>query len=243
MKTFNFLFGSVLREMVLRHTDNLSRTLQDKVLSAAEGQQVADMVVRTLQTLRNVESFDVFWLKVTKSAESLDVGEPQLPHQRKAPRRYDDGSAHGDFHADPKAYYCQHYFEAIDLVVNCITDRFQQPGYNVYRNLEQLLLKACQKEDITSEIDYVCSFYKDDFQPELLRAQLLTFGIDFQCIQRETYGDSDRKPTIFDIKEYFISLTTAQKSLLSQVCRVIELVLVMPATNACYIRKIVQCPP
>lgn len=51
MKTFNFLFGSVLGEMVLRHTDNLSRTLQDKALSAAEGQQVADMVVRTLQTL------------------------------------------------------------------------------------------------------------------------------------------------------------------------------------------------
>ena len=55
MKTFNFLFGSVLGEMVLRHTDNLSRTLQDKALSAAEGQQVADMVVRTLQTLRNVD--------------------------------------------------------------------------------------------------------------------------------------------------------------------------------------------
>ena len=119
MKTFNFLFGTVLGEMVLRHTDNLSRTLQDKALSAAEGQQVADMVVRTL---RNVESFDLFWLKVTKSAESLDVGEPQLPRQRKTPRRYDDGSTDGDFHADPKAYYRQHYFEAIDLVVNCIKD-------------------------------------------------------------------------------------------------------------------------
>ena len=60
VKTFNFLFGSILGEMVLRHTDNLSRTLQDKALSAAEGQQVADMVVHTLQTLRNVESFDLF---------------------------------------------------------------------------------------------------------------------------------------------------------------------------------------
>ena len=72
MKTFNFLFGTVLGEMVLRHMDNLSKTLQAKALSAAEGQQVADMVVRTLQTLRNVESFDLFWLKVTKTAESLN---------------------------------------------------------------------------------------------------------------------------------------------------------------------------
>ena len=232
MKTFNFLFGTVLGEMVLRHTDNLSRTLQAKALSAAEGQQIADMVVRTLQTLRSVESFDLFWLKVTKSADSFDVGEPQLPRQRKIPKRYDDGLADSDFHADPKDCYRQQYFEAIDLVVNCIKDRFQQPGYEVYCNLEQLLLKACQREDITSNLDYVCSFYKDDFQPEFLRTQLLTFGLDFQRIQREAYGDNDKKPTIFDIKEYFTSLTTAQKSLLSQVCLVIKLVLVMPATNA-----------
>ena len=103
----------------------------------------------------------------------------------------------------------------------------------MYRNLEQLLLKACQRKDVTSEYDYVCSFYKDDFQQEVLRAQLLTFGIDFQRIQSEAYGEQKyRKPTIFDIKEYFTSLTSAQKSLLSQVCRVIKLVLVMPATNA-----------
>ena len=79
----------------------------------------------------------------------------------------------------------------------------------------------------------MCLFYKDDFQLELLRTQLLTFGLDFQRIQREAYGDNDRKPTIFDIKEYFTSLTiTAQKSLLSHISRVIKLVLVMPAINA-----------
>ena len=57
--------------------------------------------------------------------------------QRKIPKRYDDGLAEGDFPTEPKALYCQHYFEAIDLV-NCIKDRFEQPGYEVYRNLEQL---------------------------------------------------------------------------------------------------------
>ena len=85
MKTFDFLFGVTLGEMVLWHTDNLNRTLQDKKFSSAEGQQVANMVIRTLQALKNAESFDLFWKKVTKSAESLDVGEPQLPHQRKLP--------------------------------------------------------------------------------------------------------------------------------------------------------------
>ena len=81
MKMFDFLFGVSLGEMVLRHTDNLSKTLQDKSFSAAEGQQVARMVIHTLQALRSVDSFDLFWTKVTKNAELLEVGEPQLPRQ------------------------------------------------------------------------------------------------------------------------------------------------------------------
>ena len=59
MKTFNFLFGTVLCEMLLHHTDNLSKALQKKTISAAKGQQVAKMVIATLCTLRTEESFSV----------------------------------------------------------------------------------------------------------------------------------------------------------------------------------------
>lgn len=128
MNTFNFLFGTFLAEMVLRHTDNLSKTLQDKTRSAAEGQVIADMVVHILLTLRSDDSFELFWLKVTKKAESLEL-EPQLPCRTKRPRRYEEGEAESKFHDEPKAYFRQHYFEALDLAVNCIRDRFDQPGY------------------------------------------------------------------------------------------------------------------
>lgn len=57
MKTFDFLFGVTLGEMLLQHTDNLKRTLQDKTFSAAGDWQVANMVIGTLQALRNAESF------------------------------------------------------------------------------------------------------------------------------------------------------------------------------------------
>jgi len=43
MINFDFYFGVYLGEMVLRHTDNLSKTLQKKELSAAEGQQVSNL--------------------------------------------------------------------------------------------------------------------------------------------------------------------------------------------------------
>ena len=227
MNSFNFLFGTYLGELLLRHTDNLSKALQHKSLSAAEGQMIADMTCRTIQKLRDDDSFDLFWLKVTKTSESLDI-EPLLPRQRKRPRRYEDGLADGEFHGDVKVYFRQHYFEAIDLIVNCIKDRFQQPGYTVYSHLEQLLLKASEKKDTKEDLEFICKFYGNDLDKENLKAQLITFGIEFQ----RTQGNQSTPPDIFDIKKYFHSLVGAQRSLLSEVCKILKLILIMPATNA-----------
>ena len=109
MQTFKFLFGNMLAEMVLRHTDNLSKALQHQTISAAAGQEIAQMIVKTLQSLRND---DLFWMKVTLAADSMEVDKPQLPRQHKRPRRYEEGSSAGSFHSTPKDYYRQHYFEA-----------------------------------------------------------------------------------------------------------------------------------
>ena len=60
MKTFDFVFGATLGEMILQHSDNLSQCLQKKTISAAEGQQVAKMVINTLQSIRTEESYNLF---------------------------------------------------------------------------------------------------------------------------------------------------------------------------------------
>jgi len=49
MITFDYYFGVRLSHMILRHTDNLSKTLQSTKLSAAEGQELAKKTVTTLQ--------------------------------------------------------------------------------------------------------------------------------------------------------------------------------------------------
>ena len=79
MKTFDHLYGNALGELMLRHSDNMSRTLQNKSLSAAEGQQAAKMTVRTIQSIRSDEAFDLFWEKVNRNATAMDVSGPQLP--------------------------------------------------------------------------------------------------------------------------------------------------------------------
>ena len=67
--------------------------------------------------------------------------------------------------------------------------------------------------------------FKDDFQRNLLEAQLYTFGLDFKY-------DGKSNISIIDVKEYFQSLSTSQRDLLSEVGRLLQIVLVMPATNA-----------
>ena len=73
----------MLAEIVLRHTDNLSRALQHQTMSAAAGQEISPMTVKTLQSLRNDESFGLFWAKVILAADHMEVDEPQLPRQHK----------------------------------------------------------------------------------------------------------------------------------------------------------------
>ena len=65
--------------MLLKHADNLNSTLQHKTISAAEGQAVAKMTVKTIILLRSDESFQLFWLKVNQRADSLGIDEPHLP--------------------------------------------------------------------------------------------------------------------------------------------------------------------
>ena len=78
MQSFKFLFGLLLSEVILRHTDKLSRTLQQPKLSSVEGHGVAMLTVKTLENLRTDDNYELFWQKVEKTRDQLDVDEPQL---------------------------------------------------------------------------------------------------------------------------------------------------------------------
>ena len=59
MSSFDFLFGTVLGEQLLRHSDNLSKALQGSHVSAAKGQAVAMMTVKALELLRQDDMFSL----------------------------------------------------------------------------------------------------------------------------------------------------------------------------------------
>ena len=74
-------------------------------MSAAEGQKVAAMTVKTLKSLRTDESFQAFWELVQKTANELEVECPSLPRKRRAPRRYDSIGNEDAFPHQVEDYY------------------------------------------------------------------------------------------------------------------------------------------
>jgi len=221
MSTFDFFFDLVFGEILLRHTDNLSRTLQ-KPCSASEGQIIADMTKRTLQEMRTDENFVLFWKKVSQMASTLEVSDPVLPRKQKVPKRFEIGSAPPKYCAEPKDHYRRIYFEGLDLLVQAISDRFDQPGYCTYLCLQELMLKAVNKEDFSTELTTVCNLYGSDLHAANLKMQLEMLGDHF----------SGNNVDIFDVKKYLQDSAPAVKTLFSEVTLLMKLILVLPATNA-----------
>ena len=69
-------------------------------------------------------------------------------------RHLEVGNEEGYHSLTTEEHYCI-YFEALDLAVTSIQDRFDQPGYATYKNLESLLLKVANQ---TAELQEVVSF-------------------------------------------------------------------------------------
>ena len=67
-------------------------------------------------------------------------------------------------------HYRRIYYEAIDMITTCINSRFDQPGYKIYCNIEDLLLKAANA-DYDAELKFVTQFYGSDFDGYLLKTQ------------------------------------------------------------------------
>ena len=90
MNHFRFLFGVVLVEMILWHTDKLSQTLQQPNISMVEGHGIAHCW--------QWKHFKPSGLQLilaetwTDKKPVTNVDKPQLPRKRKVPKRYEYGT-------------------------------------------------------------------------------------------------------------------------------------------------------
>ena len=108
----------------------------------------------------------------------------------------------------------------MDLVISSIKERFDQPGFRTYRNLQELLIKA---EYFEQEYSFVCSFYGSDINSTRLRIQLELLGSHF----------SESSVSTIDLQLILAYLKSLQHhEHFSEVIVIMTLILVVPATNA-----------
>ena len=157
--------------MLLNHSDKFRKTIQNPCLSAAEGQTVANMTKSTLDTLRAKDKFKLFWEKVRRMAPDVNVNDSQLPRKRKTPARYENRNAPTEYHSTPEGYYRQIYYGALDLIILASESRFDRPGYKMYLCLQDLVIKAVNK-NFSEQLQLVASVYGSDIDAPTLQTQL-----------------------------------------------------------------------
>ena len=138
------------------------------------------------------------------------------------PNSNEEGEIQAFHHDSPVSFYRQIYFEAVDNTLSTIRSRFDQPGFHIYQQLENLLLKTVHKENVKKELNVVSSFYGNDLDVDKLKLQLT-------LLQDQVSTKSDLQ----DVVMYLRSFSVAQQELLSElVIKVTHLILVSPATKA-----------
>ena len=113
----------------------------------------------------------------------------------------------------------------LDLIISYVKDRFHQRGYGVYKQLEDLLFKAIGGEQYQSEFDFVIKFYGVDFNSSLSPVHFDLFNA---CLKE---SDTELR-TLVQIRDYFIHLSPAVRSSMSEIATLLKILMAMPATNA-----------
>ena len=132
-----------------------------------------------------------------------------------------------------KEHYRQIYYDFLDRLIMGITNRFDQPGYAVYEELQELLLQVTKdpshapgmEDTLEDNVKRVSKLYEDDIDMSRLRDKFITLR---SILPNELRHSSDISKLIQHIK----SLDNFMQLLLNEVVALVRLILVLPATNA-----------
>ena len=81
LESFSF-FRLNLGQKLYAHTDNLSKYLQQKKMSAVKGKKLADLTVKALQAMKNGCDFNLFYETVKNSGSTIkDISTPTVPRK------------------------------------------------------------------------------------------------------------------------------------------------------------------
>ena len=114
----------------------------------------------TLRKLREDDSkgFELFWKQVTDGADQLELEEAKLKRKRKMPKALVDFFGFGntlnytpDLTVD--MYYKSVHLNALDNIINFISDKFDQEDFKIIIMMEKAVLNGILQKDIDHELE------------------------------------------------------------------------------------------
>ena len=128
---------------------------------------------------------------------------------------YEEEEAPVEFVSKVEEYYLHFFYQAIEIVVNCIRNRFQQKDHiETLQKMEILLLKALRDEDFDHKLQQMSSFFSNDLHKFKLETQIKIF----------TYIVDEKQVGIKDPIKIILSLNASQKLLVSEVLKLVQLI-------------------
>ena len=191
-------------------------------MSAVSSQRVALLTKSVLESIRNDESFSAFYSVPFRKSNEDGRSEPVLPRKRRAPVRIEIGSGPPTFHETAEDHYRCVYFEALDLVINAIQQRFSEPSFKAYEKMESLFIKGLEGKPCKAELEFMTP-YNDDLNLDTLKIQ-------FQVLH-QILKDKGAIECFDDVPCEIKKLSKAERSLVSEAVTLCKLLAVNPATS------------
>lgn len=111
----------------------------------------------------------MFYKCATSESENL-TDMPTLPRQRKVSRRIDHGSIDHTF-LSTEEYFRQQYFEALDITICQLDQRFDQKDLKVLEEIEKLLIGCCNNNYVNPSVELM-ELYQREINFQNLQVQL-----------------------------------------------------------------------
>ena len=228
MEKFENLFGLKLGYLLFSAAEEVSKCLQAKNTSLQEALSAVNLASGFFKRQRTDEAFNVFYDGVLDLATKLYIGSPHLPRYRRAPARLDDGSAPHQFDS-PRSYYRSQYFQACDLLIGELEERFDQKELQPVLAMEELILKAANSEEFSDSLKSVedSMLYATDLDFNALRRHLPLL----HDVVKEALPEVRQVSSICTVCEA-MNKSSTYKSILSEVHKVLRLYLTVPITSA-----------
>lgn len=110
----------------------------------------------------------------------------------------------------------------------CYGCHFNQEGFKMLTNVEQLLLKACAGQNF-ADVNFSLQVFRRWLPRKWPCCSACHSAPHLQVIGLQYITDS---PSIETVKSALLSLSLVLRSLVSEVCKLLQLLLIMLATNS-----------